>query len=83
MIFGPCSIHDEKTTLEFAKRFLELRGLSSRLVREAAIEENYAKAEEVAEMKYVVDSINPLEFVSVNEVKDLIKGKKIPVKKKK
>jgi len=47
------------------------------------IKENYAKAEEVAEMKYVIDSINPLEFVSVTEVKDLIKGKKITVKKKK
>ena len=47
------------------------------------IKENYAKSEEVAEMKYIVDSINPLEFVSVKEVKDLIDGKKITAKKKK
>ncbi len=47
------------------------------------IKENYAKAEEVAEMKYVIDSINPLEFVSVKDVKDLIAEKKVSSKKKK
>ena len=47
------------------------------------IKENYAKAETVAEMKFVIDSINPLEFVSVKEVKDLMEGKKVAVKKKK
>ena len=34
-------------------------------------------------MKYVIDSINPLEFVSVKEVKDLISEKKISIKTKK
>ena len=47
------------------------------------IKENYAKAETVAEMKFVIDSINPLEFVSVKDVKDLMEGKKVAVKKKK
>lgn len=47
------------------------------------IKENYAKAETVAEMKFVIDSINPLEFVSVKDVKYLMEGKKVTVKKKK
>jgi len=51
------------------------------------IAENYAKAEEVAEIKYVIDSINPLEFVSIKDVNELISGQmvkeKSPSKKKK
>ena len=34
-------------------------------------------------MKYVIDSINPLEFVSVKDVKDLIAERKVSSKKKK
>ncbi len=33
----------------------------------------YAKAEEVKELKYIVEAINPLEFVTLDQVKDLIK----------
>ncbi len=36
------------------------------------IKQNYAKAEEVSEMKYVVDTINPLEFVKVRDVQGLV-----------
>ncbi|MCR4334961.1 MAG: hypothetical protein NUV57_00300, partial [archaeon] len=47
------------------------------------IKENYSKAEDVAEIKYVIDTINPLEFVSIKDVKDLMQGKKVAVKEKK
>jgi len=57
-----------------------LAGLQSEVEN---IKENYAKAETVAEMKFVIDSINPLEFVSIKDVQDLMEGKKIAVKKKK
>lgn len=44
------------------------------------IKETYAKAEQLKEVKYVIDSINPLEFVTYKEVDKLIdeklKGKK-------
>ncbi|MFH1391093.1 MAG: hypothetical protein ABIH20_02150 [Candidatus Diapherotrites archaeon] len=47
------------------------------------IKENYAKAEDVAEIKYVIDTINPLEFVSIKDVKELMQGKKVASKAKK
>jgi hypothetical protein len=36
------------------------------------IKQNYAKHETVAEMKYVVDSINPLQFATIEQVKKMI-----------
>jgi len=36
----------------------------------------YAKAEELKEMKYIVDNINPLEYTTVSQVKKLIKENK-------
>ena len=36
------------------------------------IKQNYARHETVAEMKYVVDSINPLQFATLDQVKQLI-----------
>ncbi len=36
----------------------------------------YAKAEELKEMKYIVDNINPLEYTTVSQVKTLIKESK-------
>ncbi|HOW29536.1 MAG TPA: hypothetical protein PK685_02590 [archaeon] len=36
----------------------------------------YAKAEELKEMKYIVDNINPLEYTTVSQVKNLIKENK-------
>lgn len=47
----------------------------------------YAKTEDLKELKYIVEAINPLEFVTLDQVKDLITGQKIktlkPVKKSK
>ncbi len=40
----------------------------------------YAKSEDVKELKYVVEAINPLEFVTLQQAKDLIEESK---KKKK
>lgn len=37
------------------------------------IKQNYAKQEQVQEMKYVIDAINPLEFATIKNVKDLVK----------
>ncbi|VVB98931.1 Uncharacterised protein [uncultured archaeon] len=36
------------------------------------IRQNYAKAEDVKEMKYVVESINPLEFVTMKDVQQMV-----------
>ena len=47
------------------------------------IRENYAKSGDVAEIKYVIDTINPLEFVSVKDVKELIAQQKTSSAKKK
>ena len=47
----------------------------------------YAKQEDLMELKYVIEAINPLEFATLEQVKDLIAGKtskslKKPKKKK-
>ncbi len=36
------------------------------------IKQNFAKQEQVQEIKYIVDTINPLEFVSIKNVKDIV-----------
>lgn len=36
----------------------------------------YAKAEDLKEMKYIVDNINPLEYTTVEQVKKMINQKK-------
>ncbi len=46
------------------------------------LKENYAKAEEVSEIKYIIESINPLEFVSITDIDNIIE-KKLSEKKKK
>lgn len=46
------------------------------------IKQNYAKAEQVSEIKYVIDSINPLEFVTIKDMKE-IAGEKSSSKSKK
>lgn len=42
----------------------------------AEMKENFALKEQLDEIKYVIDSINPLEFATVTQVKEMIKGKK-------
>jgi len=46
------------------------------------IKQNYAKAEQVSEIKYVIDSINPLEFATIKDMKELV-GAKSSAKSKK
>ena len=46
------------------------------------LSENTASKEEVQEMHYVVDSINPLQFITLEQAKDLMAGKKIQQKEK-
>ena len=36
---------------------------------------NYATKQEVAELKYVIDSINPLEYATIAQVRELIEEK--------
>ena len=43
------------------------------------IKQNYAKGDQLAQMKYVVDSINPLEFATVKDLAQL-RGEKKKVK---
>ncbi len=62
---------------ESDQRFVELEARLSQL------SENAASKEEVQEMHYVVDSINPLQFVTLEQVKGLVAGKSVRSRKKK
>lgn len=46
------------------------------------IRETYAKNEDVKEMKYVVDSINPLEFVTFADLEEIVGKKALKAKAK-
>ncbi len=48
------------------KRIMELRGMSNRLIREAAIEENYAKAE-LGVIAYALHKIETKQHIANNE----------------
>jgi predicted PilT family ATPase len=45
------------------------------------VKERYAKEDELKELKYVIDSINPLEFTNIKQVEEIIE-KKLKEKKK-
>ena len=62
---------------ESNKKVLELEILVQQ------ISENMASKEELHEMHFVVDSINPLQFVTLEQAKDLVAGKNVKVAKKK
>jgi uncharacterized coiled-coil protein SlyX len=47
------------------------------------LSESTASKEEVQEMHFVVDSINPLQFITLGQAKDLMAGKKIQPKEAK
>ena len=47
------------------------------------LSDNAASKEELHEMHYVVDSINPLQFVTLEQAKDLVAGKRVKPKKAK
>jgi len=51
----------------------KIKGLESTL---ESFSKRYAKAEDLKEMKYIVDNINPLEYTTVDQVKKLIKENK-------
>lgn len=57
-------IKELKTKIKAIKSTLEM------------ISRRYAKAEDLKEMKYIVDNINPLEYTTVEQVKKLIKENK-------
>jgi len=40
------------------------------------LDEKYAKSEDLKELKYIVEAINPLEFVTLDQVKDLMAEQK-------
>jgi len=47
------------------------------------LSDNAASKEELHEMHYVVDSINPLQFVTLEQAKKLVAGKRVKPKKAK
>jgi len=47
-----------------------MKGIESNL---EMFSKRYARAEDLKEMKYVVDNINPLEYTTIEQVKKLIK----------
>ncbi|MDO8648039.1 MAG: hypothetical protein Q7R70_06545 [Candidatus Diapherotrites archaeon] len=66
-----------KQDLENTSTELTRLGHSMIEVRDALeqVKLNYAKSEDFKELKYVIDAINPLEFVSVKQVDALIERK--------
>ncbi len=60
----------EQRLHESSQRVAELEA------RVQQLSENTASKEELQEMHYVVDSINPLQFVTLEQVKDLLAGKR-------
>jgi len=58
---------------EISRKLSENAGAIEELHSELEyIKENYAKAEEVSEIKFVIGSINPMEFVSINDVNEIV-----------
>ncbi len=60
----------EQRLHESSQRVAELEATLQQL------SESAASKEELQEMHYVVDSINPLQFVTLEQVKDLLAGKR-------
>jgi len=50
-----------------------IKGIESTL---EMFSKRYARQEDLKEMKYIIDNINPLEYTTVEQVKKLIKEKK-------
>lgn len=48
---------------------------------ESGLEKKFASKQEVKEMRYVIDSINPLEYATISQVRELINEKLGDVKK--
>ncbi len=60
---------------EYGQKILELQATIDEM------KEQYAKQEQLKEIKYVIDSIHPLEFTTIKQVEELI-DKKLKQKKK-
>jgi len=58
----------------------QIASLEARLQQ---LSESTASKEEVQEMHFVVDAINPLEFVTIEQAKELIKGRNVKPRKPK
>lgn len=72
---GAASLESELA--EINRRLSENAEVMARLQSDVDyVKQNYAKLEQVSEMKYVVDSINPLDFVTVKDVREIVAGKK-------
>ncbi len=70
---APADSSVEVELAEISKRLSENAEAIARLQSDVDyIKQNYAKSEEVSEMKYVIDSINPMEFVTVKDVQELV-----------
>lgn len=67
----------ERKLEDSSQRIAELEAKLQELVESAA------SKEELQEMHYVVDSINPLQFVTLDQAKDLVAGKKVKARKSK
>lgn len=67
----------EEKLEESSNRILELEARLNQM------SDNFASKEELQEMHYVVDSINPLQFVTLDQAKDLIAGKALKKNPKK
>ncbi len=68
------------STEQMQQLFAEIKEIKTKIKAiESTLEmfsKRYAKAEELKEMKYIVDNINPLEYTTVSQVKNLIKENK-------
>ena len=69
--------HNEKASSELNLQVEKLNSLVADLIKEI----NYNRElidnmrQDVNEMKYILDTINPMEYVTINQVKDLISEK--------
>ena len=70
---------------EFSSVSSRLDEVMERLVRMESevenIKQNYAKSEQLSEIKYVINSINPLEFATLKDVQEIVSGKATGKKK--
>ncbi len=79
---GSSQVNQEDALEAIAETLSELEESVGEMRLELAeIKEKSASAEELKELKFVIDSINPLEYVTLDQVKELI-GAKTKSKKK-
>lgn len=79
------ALHEKKATGELPENITELLNeIGKQLLEQqkkvdalsekvSSLKQEFVSKEEFKELKYVIDSINPLEFVTISQVKDIIK----------